>query len=112
MPRSRLYLLALRDAVLASAAAFVGLPASSAIWRFSGRSVPASLGDLTRMSGAEWAILIVLFIVPAALLGAASGFALRRKGRTAVAVSAAIGTAFTTSLLGLSAFYWFLSNLL
>lgn len=112
MPRDSLYLPTARDAAVASIAAFAGLPVSSVAWQFPRQSAGETVAGLAQMSGIEWAILIGVFVVPASMLGTAAAFILRRGGRRSVATGAAATVSFATAVLGLSAFYWYLSKVL
>lgn len=112
MNGSRRPLLSLLDATLAFAASLLGVPTSFALWRIAGPETGMSIGGFAHVTAAEWAVFFGVFIGPAALLGTAAGYALRRAGRGKLAVAAATATAFAASLLGLGSFYALLSEVL
>jgi len=112
MPGNTRYVLTLLDAALAFAAAFTGLPASFALLRIMQPETPMSFAGFSHMSMSEWAVLLLVFIGPATLLGTAAGYLVRRRGRGKLATATALAAALTASTLGLSAFYWWLSKVL
>lgn len=107
MPGNSRYLLFVGDAVLAAASALLGLPVASVLW-----TPRDSLVGLLRMPAGEWAVMLIVLIMPAALLGVFAGFTVRCCGGRRSPAVAAAGAALGTSVLGHSAFYWWLSNVL
>lgn len=109
---SNRYILAVRDSLLAAVAAFLGPPVSSVLWS-PHLSIANAIDGLFGMRTEEWAILLLLLVSPAALLGSLADFVVRcHRGRGTHAVAAATGTALGASLLAHGAFYWWLSNVL
>lgn len=101
MPGNNRYLLTLRDGLLATVAAVLGMLVAPLVWQQPGGSIRHVLLNLASIEQTGWALLLGVVVGPATLLGALAGFAVRSRLRSGtLAVAAAVVAAFGISAAG------------